>query len=97
MIPDVLPLVRVLAALAVVLALAVIALRFVLPRLQGLQTREARRIEVVEVRLLDRQHRVALLRVGRRELLVAFGQGSAATLGSWPAGLSGTGCEEERA
>lgn len=84
-------LLRVLASLAVVLALALVVLRWVLPRLgpMALGGRKSPRLGVLEVRPLDREHRLALVevvRAGRRqEVLVAFGGGGATFFDAWPA------------
>ncbi|HVS01996.1 MAG TPA: flagellar biosynthetic protein FliO [Thermoanaerobaculia bacterium] len=80
-------LLRVVLSLAVVLALAVVVLRFGLPRLMHLQaSSQGKRLQVLESVPLDRQHRVALVRVGGKEYLVAFGGGEVTTLDAWPAG-----------
>lgn len=76
------------AALLVVLALAVVLLRFAAPWLQRLQTPGGCEIEVVELRSLDRQHRVALLRVRQEDFLVALGSGSPRLLRAWPSEAS---------
>jgi flagellar biogenesis protein FliO len=75
-------------SLVVVLALAVVALRWVLPRLMGLTPGRGgeRRLRLVEALPLDRQHRVALLRAGAREYLLGLGGGRVTAIDSWPAG-----------
>lgn len=86
---ELLTLVRVLLALLAVLALAVVSLRWILPRWQRRAPagRSARRLRVLEVHTLDRDHRVALLRVararGEREVLIAVGAGGSSYLDSW--------------
>lgn len=87
-------LLRVLLALVAVLALAVVSLRWLLPRWQGRRLpgrpfagRPARRLQVLEVQAIDRDHRLALLRVarprGEREVLIALGAGGSSYLDSW--------------
>ena len=86
--PELWTLLRVVVSLAVVLALAVVALRFGLPRLMGmgaLRGARTRRLLVVESAPLDRQHRVALVRVGGREYLLGVGSAQVTALDSWPA------------
>ena len=69
------------------LALAVVLLRYVLPRLMGYTpARGARpRLRVLEALPLDRQHRVALLRAGDREYLLGLGGGRVTPIDDWPA------------
>ena len=91
--PELWTLLRVVVSLAVVLALAVVALRFGLPRLMGMGALggpRTRRLQVLESAPLDRQHRVALVRVGGREYLLGVGSAQVTALDSWPAG-SGEG------
>ena len=86
--PELWTLLRVVVSLAVVLALAVVALRFALPRLMGMGTLgggRGRRLEVLESAPLDRQHRVALVRVGGREYLLGVGAAGVTALDSWQA------------
>ena len=86
--PELWTLLRVLVSLAVVLALAVVALRFGLPRLMGMGALgggRPRRLVVLESAPLDRQHRVALVRVSGREYLVGVGAAGVTALDSWPA------------
>jgi flagellar biogenesis protein FliO len=79
-------LLRVLLSLAIVLALALVTLRWVLPRLMGLTpARGKSRLKLLEALPLDRQHRVALLRAGDREYLLGLGAGHVTALDSWPA------------
>jgi flagellar biogenesis protein FliO len=73
-------LLRLLASLGVVLALAVVLLRFVLPRLQGLGGGPSRTLEVLETRLLDRHNRLVLVRVEGGRLLLAVGPSGTRTL-----------------
>ena len=70
-----------------VLALALVTLRFVLPRLMGLTPSRGgqRRLRLVEALPLDRQHRVALLRAGDREYLLGLGGGRVTAIDAWPA------------
>lgn len=87
--PELWTLLRVVVSLAVVLALAVVALRFGLPRLMGMGAlggARTRRLQVLESAPLDRQHRVALVRVGEREYLLGVGSAQVTALDSWPAG-----------
>jgi flagellar biosynthetic protein FliO len=86
--PELWTLLRVVVSLAVVLALAVVALRFGLPRLMGMGALggpRTRRLQVLESAPLDRQHRVALVRVGGREYLLGVGSAQVTALDSWPA------------
>jgi flagellar biogenesis protein FliO len=80
-------LVRVLLSLAIVLALAVVVLRYVLPRLMGLTPARGsrQRLRLLEALPLDRQHRVALLRAGDHEYLLGLGGGRVTAIDSWPA------------
>ena len=71
--------------MAVVLALAVVALRFVLPQVVKGRGKRSARIDVLEVSPLDRQTKLALVRVGKNEMLVGFGAGQVRRLGAWPA------------
>ena len=85
--PELWTLLRVVVSLAVVLALAVVALRFGLPRLMGMGAlggTRTRRLQVLESAPLDRQHRVALVRVGGREYLLGLGSAQVTALDSWP-------------
>ena len=94
--PELWTLLRVVVSLAVVLALAVVALRFGLPRLMGMGAlggARSRRLQVLESAPLDRQHRVALVRVGEREYLLGVGSAQVTALDSWPA----AGAEAEAA
>jgi flagellar biosynthetic protein FliO len=87
-VPELWTLLRVVVSLAVVLALAVVALRFGLPRLMGMGAlggARQRRLEVLESAPLDRQHRVALVRVEGREYLLGVGAAQVTALDSWPA------------
>ena len=87
--PELWTLLRVVVSLAVVLALAVVALRFGLPRLMGMGAlggARTRRMQVLESAPLDRQHRVALVRVGEREYLLGVGSAQVTALDSWRAG-----------
>lgn len=86
--PELWTLLRVVVSLAVVLAVAVVALRFGLPRLLGMGALgggRPRRLEVLESAPLDRQHRVALVRVAGREYLLGVGAAQVTALDSWPA------------
>src|SRR5688500_12258977 len=86
--PELWTLLRVVVSLAVVLALAVVALRFGLPRLMGMGALggpRTRRLRVRGSARLDRQHRVALVRVGGREYLLGVGSAQVTALDSWPA------------
>lgn len=92
--PEVWLLLRVLLALVVVLALALVSLRWLLPRLSGLSGplgagRRERRLRLVEMQALGRDHRMALVEVdrptGRREVLMVLGGGSSCFLDAWPA------------
>ena len=69
------------------LALALVTLRFVLPRLMGITPSRGgqRRLRLVEALPLDRQHRIALLRAGDREYLVGLGGGRVTPIDAWPA------------
>ena len=85
-------LLRGMLSLAVVLALAVVLLRFGLPRLSGFRApRGQRQLNVVEVRPLDRQHRVALVEAEGRRFLVGFGPGGMTTIDGWPAATAARG------
>ena len=99
--PELWTLLRVVVSLAVVLALAVVALRFGLPRLLGMGALggpRTRRLQVLESAPLDRQHRVALVRVGGREYLLGVGSAQVTALDSWPAaGAQGAIAPEEPA
>ncbi|HRC87096.1 MAG TPA: flagellar biosynthetic protein FliO [Thermoanaerobaculia bacterium] len=67
---------RVVVSLVVVLALAVVLLRFVLPRATALGgTRKTSRIQVLETRALDRHHRLAVVEVDGERMLVGYGPG----------------------
>lgn len=83
-------LVRVLLSLAVVLSLAVLSLRYVLPWLQskGVARRRETRVEVLEIAPLDRQHKLAVVRWAGREILIGFGGGGFRRLASQPAGAA---------
>lgn len=75
---------RLLLALLVVLSVAVLSLRFVLPRLGGaFARRRGTELTLLEVQPLDRQHRLALVSVAGRRLLLGFGGGSVSRLASW--------------
>ena len=94
--PELWTLLRVVVSLAVVLALAVVALRFGLPRLMGMGAlggARSRRLQVLESAPLDRQHRVAIVRVAGREYLLGVGSAQVTALDSWPA----AGAEAEAA
>ena len=69
------------------LGLALVTLRWVLPRLMGLTPGRGgqRRLRLVEALPLDRQHRVALVRAGNREYLLGLGTGRVTTIDAWPA------------
>jgi len=71
-------------SLAVVLALAFVLLRFVLPKVTGITTARNEDIELLSVRHLDRQTKVALLRAEGKRFLVAFGLNGVALLHSAP-------------
>ena len=75
-------LLRLVLSLAIVLALAVVLIRFGLPRISGWRTGKESPIEILGMRPLDRQHKVALLRAEGRKYLVLFGAGTATTLGA---------------
>ena len=91
--------VRTLISLGIVIALAVIVLRYGIPYLSGmsgqLQRRSAQRIEVLEVRSLDRQHRLALVRAKDRQMLLGLGGGQVTALFSWPSPDSVTAADDE--
>jgi flagellar biosynthetic protein FliO len=98
--PELWTLLRVVVSLAVVLALAVVALRFGLPRLMGMGAlggARTRRLQVLESAPLDRQHRVALVRVGGREYLLGVGSAQVTALDSWPADGAEGGAAPEAA
>ena len=85
--PELWTLLRVVVSLGVVLALAVVALRFGLPRLMAMGALgggRSQRLQVLESAPLDRQHRVALVRVGEREYLLGVGVAQVTALDSWP-------------
>lgn len=93
---------RLMLALAGVLTLAAISLRWALPRLARGAGR-AGRLRIVEVKSVDRTSKVVLIEVDGiggddRELLVAFGGHGATRLGDWtkPAG-AGAGDRANRA
>lgn len=77
-----LELVQILASLAVVLGLAWVILRFGLPRLLGHTRSRGVPIEVVGVRPLDRQVKLAVVVAEGRRFLLAFGPGGVTTLAS---------------
>ncbi|MEM7049977.1 MAG: flagellar biosynthetic protein FliO [Acidobacteriota bacterium] len=77
---------RLLGSLIVVVGLAVIVTRYLLPRLMVAGGRRGGRLEVLEVRAIDRQHKVALLQVAGRQVLAAFGPGGVARLDAWEGG-----------
>jgi flagellar biosynthetic protein FliO len=96
-VPELWTLLRVVLSLAIVLALAVLALRFGLPRLMGMGALgggRTRRLEVLESAPLDRQHRVALVRVAGREYLLGVGAAQVTALDSWPAPEAAGGVAE---
>lgn len=67
------------------LALALVTLRWVLPRLMNLQPGGGKgRLRLLESLALDRQHRVALLRAGDREYLLGLGSGRVTAIDWWP-------------
>ena len=68
---DALMVLKVLFALAVVLVVAILVVRFGLPRLLRIRSSSRRRIKVLEVFPLDRQTRLILFRVGDRFYLCA--------------------------
>jgi flagellar biogenesis protein FliO len=80
-------LIRVLLSLAIVLGLALVSIRWVLPRLVGMVPGRgaAPRLKLLDALPLDRQHRVALVRVGSREYLLGLGAGHVTAIDSWPA------------
>lgn len=76
---------RFLLALVMVIALAVLSLRFLLPRLGGVfGRRRGAEIRLDEVQPIDRQHKVALITVAGRRLLLGLGGGEVTRLASWP-------------
>lgn len=77
-----LELVQILAALAVVLGLAWVILRFGLPRLLGHGRGRGVPIEVLGVRPLDRQVKLAVVVAEGRRFLLAFGPGGVTALAS---------------
>lgn len=79
-------LVRVLLSLTIVLALALVTIRWVLPRVVGMAPGRgrARRLELLDALPLDRQHRVTLVRAGGREYLLGLGAGHVTAIDSWP-------------
>ncbi|MEM6455484.1 MAG: flagellar biosynthetic protein FliO [Acidobacteriota bacterium] len=83
---DWLFLVRVLLSLVVVLGLAVVLLRFGLPRISGLQVNRETRLQLIELRPLDRQHKLALVRARDSQLLLGLGDGRVTLLQTWPDG-----------
>jgi flagellar biogenesis protein FliO len=79
-----LELLRVLAALVVVLGLTWVVLRYGLPRLLGQGRAKGVPIEVLGVRPLDRQVKLAVVVAEGRRLLLAFGPGGVTALVSRP-------------
>lgn len=77
-------LLRVVLALGVVLAL-VMVMRFVLPLLLKARPGRSSEIELLAVTSLDRQNKVALVRVKEREVLLGVGPGGITAVGSWSA------------
>jgi|GEM_PF-6179137 len=75
---------RMILALGVVLALAVLLIRFGLPRLTGVGRGDDMPLEILGVRLLDRNYKLALIRTEGQRILVAFGTGGITTLSVSP-------------
>lgn len=73
---------RTVLSLGIVLALALVLIRFGLPRLSAWRGVKDAGIEILGMRPLDRQHKVAVLRAEGRRFLVLFGAGAATLLGS---------------
>ncbi|MEM9552947.1 MAG: flagellar biosynthetic protein FliO [Acidobacteriota bacterium] len=73
---------RMLVSLVVVAGLAVVLLRFGLPRL-GVLAGATTRLETLEVRALDRQHKIALVRARGEEILLGLGAGEITLLRAW--------------
>lgn len=80
-----LELVQILASLAVILGLAWVILRYGLPRLLGQGRGRGVAIEVLGVRPLDRQVKLAVVVAEGRRFLLAFGPGGVTALTSRPA------------
>ena len=74
---------RALLSLVVVLALAVLVLRFGLPLFVRRRFRRKGRVEVLETYPLDRQHVLVLVRAVDRVMLIGYGNGSFVRLAEW--------------
>lgn len=88
---DVMTLARVAASLLVVLVLVVVSLRLAGPWLQRMSRPRGGRIVIAEIVPLDREHRLALVHVDDRELLVGFGRGGVQRLAWWQQAGGGEG------
>jgi flagellar biogenesis protein FliO len=70
----------------IVLGLAFLTLRFVLPQMLRLPNRKGQReIELLELLPLDRQSKIALLRVRGSAVLVGVSPNGVTRLETWPA------------
>ena len=82
--------------------LAVVLLRLGAPLLERLRLKRSTQMQLLELLPLDRHHKVALVRVREKEILLGLAQGHVAPLGEWQAEeeenslTATTGAEEER-
>lgn len=86
---------RVIASLIFVLALAIVLLKFGLPIFVRARSRSKSRVKVIEIVSLDRQHRLAIIQVEEQSMLIGYGGGAFTRLAQWSGPDSKPGNEFE--